>query len=141
MEQEEFMRWLLTPTNDRTVATQSELADLLGIDKVKLTRWKKYDEDFIAEWHRRYKAGIGSPEKKSKIMDTLFATATDPDDPKHVQAAKTFFEIEGSLKPQGNIEVNVGAKVGELSDEALEAALAKKATDELAKRREDRDAS
>lgn len=70
-------------------------------------------------------------------MNTLMATATDADDPKHVQAAKAFFEIEGSLRPQKNqVDIKVTAAPSELSDDDLERLMSDKATDELSKRRE-----
>jgi hypothetical protein len=54
-----------------------------------------------------------------RIMKTLEKTATDPDDPKHVTAAKTYFEIEGSVKP-AKMDVQVTQRPAkELTDEQL----------------------
>ncbi len=68
-------------------------------------------------------ATIGNPGRKQEIMDTLFKTATDQDDPKHVAAAKQYFEIEGSMKPQEH-KVRIERDPKELSDEELEKAIA-----------------
>ena len=63
-------------------------------------------------------------------MDTLYRTAIDPDDPKHVQAAKQYFEIEGSVKP-ARMELKVTGSPKELTDKQLADIIALKATSEL----------
>lgn len=134
-QQDRFILWLLTPKDEREPETQTELAEELGLNPQMLTGWKK-DPDFLVAWNQTYLRTIGSPDTKMKIMNTLVATATDGDDPKHVQAAKTFFEIEGSLRPV-KTQIDVSVKpASSLSDEDLKRALAAKADDELAKRRE-----
>ncbi len=131
-----FMLWLLTPPPERDPRKMHEMAAELGVTRQTLLNWRK-DEEFLAEWNRLYLEKISSPETKSSIMATLARTATDPDDPKHVQAAKAYFEIEGSLRPKGSVDVKVQTTpVSNLSDDQLEALLALKAGDELARRRE-----
>ena len=131
------MLWLLTPKDEREPKTQSELAVELGVGAPKLSQWKA-DADFLKEWNAAYLRTISNPGTKMNIMSTLIETATDVDDPKHVQAAKAYFEIEGSLRPKGSVDVNVqSAKTpaSELSEEQLQQLLAVKANDEIAARR------
>ena len=112
-----FLEWLCTPQKEREPRTETALADEIGMSRRTLTNWKG-EKEFLEEWERRYLATIGNPSRKSEIMDTLLRTATDPDDPKHVQAAKAYFEIEGSIKP-ARMEVQVTRPAQELSDEQL----------------------
>ena len=131
-----FLTWLLTPPSDREPPTQGLLADELGTTSYKLNKWKE-EAEFLKEWEREYLRTVGNPEVKMKIMQALEQIASDPDDPKIVQAARAYFEIQGTVKPQGSIEVNVNTKPpSELSNEDLERLVAAKAQDELARRRE-----
>ena len=135
-EQQEFITWLLKPKDERKPAYQKDLAEQLGVDHKLLSEWKR-DPDFLVEWNAAHLRTIGSPSRKSQIMQVLFETATDPDDPKHVQAAKTYHEIEGTLKPKAQqVDIAVTTKPSELSDADLDAMLADRAEDELAKRRD-----
>ena len=104
--QKRFMLWLLTPKDERDPKNQRLLAEELEVAESKLSTWKS-DPDFLKEWNAAYLKTISNPESKMNIMSTLIGTATDPDDPKHVQAAKAYFEIEGSLRPKGSVDVNV----------------------------------
>jgi len=132
-----FLDWLRTPKEEREPSTQKELAEQFGVEATQLSAWKR-DPDFLERWNTTYLRTIGSPETKGEIMATLRRTATDQDDPKHVQAAKAYFEIEGSLRP-ASAKLDISVKAGapsELTDEELQRLLAMKATDELAKRRD-----
>ena len=134
--QDHFIEWLLVPKAERQPRTQNELAEKLGVTPSDLSAWKR-DVEFLQAWDAMYLKTIGSPETKMKIMQTLMQTATDEDDPKHVQAAKTYFEIEGSLRPSASpVTVNVGKPASELSDEELQRMLADAAGDELSARRD-----
>ena len=134
-----LIEWLLTPKDERDPRNQNLLAEKMGVKPNTLSSWKK-DAEFLEKWNATYHRTVGSPETKMTIMQTLLGTATDPDDPKHVQAAKTYFEIEGSLRPpssKNSLDITVSAKpASELSDEDLERMLASKAGDELARRRD-----
>lgn len=133
--QERVIGWLMTVKEQREPHTQAALAEELGIDKGVISAWKR-DPDFLEAWNTRYLRTIGDPGSKMEIMNTLMQTATDADDPKHVQAAKAFFEIEGSLRPQKNqVDIKVTTSPSELSDEELERLMSAKAEDELSKRR------
>jgi hypothetical protein len=133
-QQEKFIEWLLMPKEARTARTQKDLAGVLGVGEQTLTKWKK-DPEFIQAWEARYYEGIGDPGKKAEIMATLLETATDREDPKHVQAAKAYMEIEGSLRPTQQVEMTV-RPLSELSDTELAKLAAMATEDELAKRRE-----
>jgi hypothetical protein len=122
-QKQKFIEWLLTPKLERVPATMEELSKILRVERRTLTNWKTKDKEFMEEWERQYLNSIGNPERKQKIMDTLYETATDPDDPKHVQAAKQYFEIEGSLKPQKH-QVEISKSPINLSDDELDEILA-----------------
>jgi transcriptional regulator with XRE-family HTH domain len=136
-DQSRFIEWLLCPKDERIPSTQTQLAEEMGLSPSALSAWKN-NLEFLKAWDHQYLQTIGSPDTKMRIMQTLMNTATDADDPKHVQAAKTFFEIEGSLRPtKTQVDVNLhGVKPSELSDEQLDELLRGKAGDELAQRRE-----
>jgi uncharacterized protein YaaQ len=133
--EDRLLEWLLTPKERRDPPTQEKLAAELGTTPGELSKLK-HSAEFLALWNTTYLRTIGSPDAKMSIMETLLRTATDQDDPKHVQAAKAYFEIEGSLRP-AKVEVKVQAgAVSQLSDDDLQRLLAAKANDELAKRRD-----
>jgi len=127
-----FLKWLCTPSKERDPRTISDLALQLDVGRKTLYRWQE-DKEFLEAWEKMYLRTIGDPSRKSEIMETLFRTATDPDDPKHVQAAKTYFEIEGSVKP-AKMEVSVTRPTAELTDEQLAELLAERAEAEKGQR-------
>ena len=135
--EDRFLKWLMTPKDERKPKTQWELAQEFDMSSEALGALKRKPE-FLEKWNTRYLTTISNPTTKMSIMATLLRTATDQDDPKHVQAAKAYFEIEGSLKPVAQkVDIKVQAqKVSDLSDADLQRLLAAKADDELAKRRE-----
>jgi hypothetical protein len=127
-----LLRWLCTPVKEREPSNFSLLADELGVDRRTLQNWRD-DKEFLEAWEKLYLKTIGDPSKKSEIMATLYRTATDADDPKHVQAAKAYFEIEGSIKP-AKMEVTVQRPASELTDDQLAVLLAERAEAEMAQR-------
>ena len=86
--QNRLIEWLLCPKSERSPRTQGDLAVDMGVTTREVAAWKR-DVEFLQAWDAQYLQTIGSPDAKMRIMQTLMATATDPDDPKHVQAAKT----------------------------------------------------
>lgn len=128
-----FLKWLCTPPKEREPRTMEELAETLQVTRRTLTNWKTDDKEFIEAWEKLYLNTIGNPERKQTIMDTLYKTATDPDDPKHVQAAKQYFEIEGSVKP-AKMQIEVSRPAKELTDDELDAILADKIASEKQQR-------
>jgi Helix-turn-helix of insertion element transposase len=127
-----FLRWLCTPVKEREPRTFIDFAAEVGLDRRTLQNWRD-EKEFLEAWEKMYLKTIGDPSKKSEIMGTLYQTATDPDDPKHVQAAKAYFEIEGSMKPS-RMEVTVQRPAAELTDDQLAALLAERAEAEQAQR-------
>ena len=127
-----FLHWLCTPPKEREFKTYSDFAASLGLDRRTLQNWRD-EKDFLEAWEKLYLKTIGDPGRKSEIMATLFRTATDNDDPKHVQAAKAYFEIEGSMKP-AKMEVTVQRPAAELTDDQLATLLAERAEAEKAQR-------
>lgn len=130
-----LLDWLCTPVKERKPKTIIELAEELQVTRRTISTWKNDDKEFMEEWEKRYLRTIGNPERKSDIMSTLLKTATDGDDPKHVQAAKAYFEIEGSLKP-AKMEVQVTRPAANLSDAELEELLTARAAEEKKARQE-----
>ena len=113
-----YLDWLCTPPKERHPATKVAFAETIGVTHRTLNNWTD-EKEFLEEWEKRYLKTIGDPSRKSQIMDTLLRTATDPDDPKHVQAAKAYFEIEGSIKP-AKMDVQIMQRPAkELSDAQL----------------------
>lgn len=127
-----FLRWLCTPMKEREPRSITDFAETIGVHRTTLTAWRD-DKEFLEAWEKLYLRTIGDPSKKSEIMQTLFRTATDQDDPKHVQAAKAYFEIEGSIKP-ARMEVTVQRPAAELTDDQLATLLAERAEAEKAQR-------
>jgi len=128
-----YLNWLCTPPDDREPRYKKDLAEELGLQHRTLNTWHD-NADFLKAWEKLYLKTIGDPGVKLKIMQTLEQTATDNDDPKHVQAAKAYFEIEGSMKPQ-RMEVQVTKDAAKLSDDELENLLAAHAQSEVERRR------
>ena len=128
-----YLAWLCTAPNDREPRTQIDLASQLGVTTRTLQNWQN-DKEFLEAWEKLYLKTIGNPEVKMKIMKTLERTASDADDPKHVQAAKAYFEIEGSVKP-AKMQVEVSQRPAkELTDEQLSELLAMNAQAEQDRR-------
>ena len=128
-----FLDWLCTPPKEREPSTMEQLSEQLSVTRRTLTNWKD-DKEFLEEWEKRYLKTIGDPSRKSEIMQTLLRTATDADDPKHVQAAKAYFEIEGSIKP-AKMDVQVTQRPAkELSNDELAELAAMHARAEMSQR-------
>lgn len=123
------IEWLCTPKRERDPQTQEALARRLRIGTSVITGWKK-DKDFLEAWELHYLQTVGSPERKQALMDTLFRTGQDADDPRHVQAAAKYMDIAEGLRPQ-QIEVTVKQRpVEQWTDEMLDAVLARHAENE-----------
>lgn len=114
-----YIEWLCTPKKERDPATQEELARRLRLSTGTLTKWKS-DPRFVEKWDQHYLTTIGSPERKQALLDTLYRTGTDADDPRHVQAAAKYMELVEGLKPQ-KLDITVHRPAKDLSDEELDA--------------------
>ena len=117
-----YLDWLCTPPKERDPKTHQHFADTISVDRRTLQNWRD-DREFVLEWEKRYLKTIGDPGRKQEIMNTLYKTATDGDDPKHVAAAKQYFEIEGSLRPQ-DATVRITKDPTDLTDDQLEDTIA-----------------
>jgi transcriptional regulator with XRE-family HTH domain len=124
--------WLTTVPDQRTPGTQRALADELGVSHQYITAWKN-DPDFLAEWERRYRKAVGSPEKQQQVLEALHATAIDRTDPRQVPAARAYLEATDAIKPK-KIDVTVNKDAKALSDEELNALLALEAEREMQRR-------
>jgi hypothetical protein len=116
-KQQRFIAWLCTPKRERDPDTQQELARRLRMSSATLSNWKN-DPEFLKAWEAYYLQTVGSPERKQTLMDTLFRTGSDADDPRHVQAAAKYLDLAEGLRPQ-QIEVTVKRPAEDLSDEQL----------------------
>lgn len=127
-----YLDWLCTPVKEREPKTFGALAEQLGVHRNSLIKWRE-DADFLKAWEKQYRRTVGNPERAQAIMDTLFKTATDPDDPKHVAAAKQYLEAIDAVKPQ-QVNVQVSGSAKDLSDEQLNTLLAERAAAEAVSR-------
>lgn len=127
-----FLDWLCTPIRERRPKTMEALAEQMGVTRRSLSNWKA-DPEFLIEWENRYRKTVGSPERAQAVLDAMYATAIDRDDPKHVQAGKNYLEMIDAVKPK-KMEVTVSGSARDLSDEQLEAILASKAAREIEQR-------
>jgi hypothetical protein len=134
-----FIEWLCTPKRDREPQSEKEFAEQHGVAATVLTRWKK-DRTFLLAWEQHYLSTVGSPERKQNLLDTLYRTGTDADDPRHVAAASKYIEIVDGLKPQ-RIDVHLHRPAKDLSDEELDQIAAEHAARERAARERELEAS
>lgn len=127
-KQQRLIEWLCTPKRDRDPQTQEQLGKRMRVSANTIARWKR-EPEFLKLWEAHYLRTVGSPERKQSLMDTLYKTGSDADDPRHVAAAKTYMEIAEGLRPQ-QIEVTVKRPIQEWPDEMLDAVLARHAENE-----------
>ena len=128
-KKQRFIEWLCTPKKERDPPLQKDLARRMRLQTATLSRWK-VEADFLKAWELYYLQTVGSPERKQTLMDTLFRTGSDPDDPRHVQAAAKYLDIADGLRPQ-QLEVTVQHRpIKEWTDEMIDAVLARHAENE-----------
>jgi hypothetical protein len=130
-----YLEWLCTIADDRTPRTQAELIEELGWPKTKPTQLKN-DPTFLAEWERRYRKTVGSPEKAQLVVTRLFETATDRSDPRQVPAARAWLEAVDAVKPR-KVDVTVSKATRDLTEEELNTLLAEEASREIQRRASD----
>jgi hypothetical protein len=131
-----YIAWLTTPTAEREIPTVGDFAKSIDATRSTLSKWRE-DAEFLAEWERVYRSTVGSPEKAQAVMTELLATATDRTDPRQVQAAKTYLDAIGAIKPQAvDVTVTHGKAAKSLSDDELYAMIAERAASELEARQE-----
>jgi hypothetical protein len=138
-KRQRFIEWLCTPKRERQPQTQEAFARDIFVNPDVLTRWKK-DRTFVLAWENYYLSTVGSPERKQTILDTLYRTGTDADDPRHVAAAAKYMELVEGLKPQ-RLDVHLHRPAKDLTDDELNAIAARYAEQEQAARKQEREAS
>jgi hypothetical protein len=131
-----FIEWLCTPKRDRDPRDQVGFAEQHGIPEATLTRWKK-ERTFLDAWEQHYLSTVGSPERKQNLLDTLYKTGTDGDDPRHVAAASKYMELVDGLKPQ-RLDITVNRPAKDLTDAELDAIAGQFVARERAAREQDR---
>jgi predicted xylose isomerase-like sugar epimerase len=124
-----LLEWLTTVPSERSPRTKGGLADELGVSARTLRDWQAKDE-FLREWEKRAREVAGDPERTQRVLDALFQTGVDSEHRQHVQAAKTFLEAIGAIKPHVQ-QVEVSGGVQQLSDEQLSALIAEHAAAQL----------
>ena len=136
VEKQRYLEWLLTPPSERQPGKLEDLASELGLSRRTLTKWRTEDKDFMEAWEARYLATVGSPERKQELLDRLYKTGKDEDDPKHVQAIKAYFDITEGMRPQ-RMQLEVTRSPIDLTDEELAEVFAHKVIAERAVREEE----
>jgi hypothetical protein len=131
-----YIEWLTTPQIEREITTVGDFAKSIDTSRSTLTKWRE-EAEFLAEWERIYRMTVGNPEKAQRVMHELLATATDRTDPRQVQAAKTYLDAIGAIKPQAvDITVTQGKAAKALTDDELYSLIAERAVAELEARQE-----
>jgi hypothetical protein len=90
--------WLTTAPKLREPSTFKELAAELGVSDRTLRDWKQRPE-VRSQWEKRAVEVAGDPERTQRILDALYAAATDPEARDRVQAAKAWADMTGAIKP------------------------------------------
>jgi len=113
---ERYLEWLLTPEAERTPSTKARLAESLGVSTQTLRNYAK-DPWLQRELIQRGRA-LARVERAQDVLESLFAQAKDPQNPRSVQAAKVFLDWISKTVDDPDLE-----DLAELSDEQLEQAL------------------
>jgi transcriptional regulator with XRE-family HTH domain len=127
-----LLEWLTTPPIERSPRTQKELADELMVSPRTIRDWRD-DDRFRRVWEKRAKEVAGDPERIQRVLNALFDAATDPQARDRVAAGKLYLESINAIKPP-TVEVSVTRKLEELSDDELNAMIAKGAAELQAER-------
>lgn len=133
--QDLFIDWLLDPERD---GSQNQWAKDHGIVPSTIFRWKTDDPYFAKELDQRMREHNVSPDRIQKVIDALFASATNPDNRGQVSAAKLLLEYLELFTPTSKRvnEKRTTLDASQLSDDELEALIAEGAQRELQSRKE-----
>jgi hypothetical protein len=124
-----FIEWLTTPPDLRDPPTEREFAVLLDVHSKTLFNWKQ-EREFRDVWHASAEEVIGGDEgsrdRRQRILDVLYEAASDPRNPRHVQAAKQWADMTKAISP-GAMSTDGGPlkAVGMLTDDELERFIAR----------------
>lgn len=126
-----FIEWLATPPEARVPATEREFATMIDVHVKTLFNWKQ-DREFRDVWQGEADTVIGDLDKRQAVLETLYRTASDSHNPRHVAAAKLYLDAIGAMQP-AKLEVTVGTKaLGLLTDDELERLVARGAAELMA---------
>lgn len=106
---ERLIDWLLTPRELRQPNTLRALATELGVSEDTLRNWRK-SPSFARSMQERARQLVKT-ESLPDIIDSLQTQATDPSNPRSVQAAKLLIDFMQSNTPGGKLDLS------ELSDD------------------------
>ena len=106
-----YMAWLLQPKDMRDPATKTAMAERLGVTIQTLLSYER-DPEF-SQLVRERLAQSFRTDRLPHLFDSLYQTATDPENPRQVQAARTLLEWFGRTQ-------EVQGELAELTDEELE---------------------
>lgn len=120
-----YIEWLSTPPAQRVPRTEEEFAKTIDVYKKTLYNWR-HEREFRDVWRDTSDDIIlsGTEDFRPKIMETLARAAMDERNPRHVQAAKVYFDNVKAMTPDSDDEVGDKA-LGMLTDDELEHLLAR----------------
>lgn len=112
-----YIEWLTTPPTHRQPSTEVELARELDVFPKTLYNWR-HEREFREVWSDDTDRVVGGEDRRQRVMDTLYDAASDPHNPRHVQAAKLYLETLGAISPPR--EGTNHKAIGMLTDEEIE---------------------
>jgi transposase-like protein len=131
-----YIAWLTTVPDYRVPAKEKELAAELDVYPRTLYNWRQ-DREFREVWQGESDEVIGGADRRQAVLETLYRSATEERNPRHVQAAKLYLEAIGAMQPP-KLDVTISGKaLGMLDDDELERLIAIGAA-ELRKETDDR---
>lgn len=85
-----YVEWLLTPASEREPKTKQALADEMGITVQTL---HNYTKDAFVQRELGDKArAVARVDKLPKVIESLYDQASDPENPRSVQASKVLID-------------------------------------------------
>lgn len=107
-----YLAWLLQPKDEREPRTKKDMADRLGVTFQTLLNYER-DPDFSTEVRRQLGQAF-RVDRLPALFESLYRTATEPENPRQVQAARTLLEWWG--KP----DLEAATDLADLTAEELE---------------------
>lgn len=114
---EKYLEWLLTPKAERDPSTKRELAERLEVTPQTLRNYQR-DPWLQRELIQRGRA-IARVERAQDVLDTLYDIAVDRENPRAVQAAKTWLQWVNT-----RVEPALDTDIAEMDEEEFKAFLA-----------------
>ena len=88
-----YLAWLVLPPDEREPGTKTALAEQIGCTLQTLLAYER-DPEFASAVRERL-GGAFRVERLPHLFESLYATATDPSNPRQVTAARTLLEWFG----------------------------------------------